>query len=282
MANPTTIKTTRFFRLFWKMNDELKPVNFVEFVREIDASSIDQLRLAYARAGKTKPSYTAVIVKAAAKILKTHPIANRAVVGLPFFKRLIQFNNIDISVAVNIDDLNGESYAFAGTIRNTINQSLEKITGELSCLTKEGSKENEKRLKQFRSIGNNLPHFLAALLIRLPTYFPKMWVKHRGCGCWVNSPAKHGVDFLATIWPWPLSISFGMVKERPFVIDGQLTVRRTMPLIMVFDRRIMAGTPAAKVFNDLAILLENAFENMAGNDVNGDLNKIQRFHKTTA
>lgn len=198
MKNISIIKTTRFFRLFWKMNDELKPENFVQFVREIDASSIDQLRLAYSRTGKTKPSYTALIVKAVAEILKRHPIANRAIIGLPFLKRLIQFHNIDISVAVNIDDPNGESYAFAATIRDTINQSVEQVTNELSCLTS-GSKKNEKRLKQFKNTGNHLPSFLAALLVRLPIYFPKMWVKHRGCACWVNSPAKHGVDFIATI-----------------------------------------------------------------------------------
>lgn len=268
MKSPTKVKTTNLFRTSWKLNDELAPKYCVEFVREIDASSIDNLRESYHYAGKVKPSYTAVVMKAAAEVLKTCSYANRAVMGLPFFKQLIQFNNIDISVAVNVDDANGESFAFAATIKDTINQSFEKVTTELNNLTKGQSKENEDRLKQFRKIGNYLPPFLAAFLIRLPSFFPKLWVKHRGCACWVNSPAKDGVDFVATTWPWPLSISFGVVKERPFVVNGKLTVKRTMPLIMVFDLRVMVGIPAAKLFNNLAVILENAFEHFGNKDLN--------------
>jgi pyruvate/2-oxoglutarate dehydrogenase complex dihydrolipoamide acyltransferase (E2) component len=35
-----------------------------------------------------------------------------------------------------------------------------------------------------------------------------------------------------------------------------------MPLIIIFDRRIMAGAPAARFFNRLAQMLENADSEM--------------------
>lgn len=74
----------------------------------------------------------------------------------------------------------------------------------------------------------------------------------------ISSPAKYGVDMLVGNWPWPIGISFGLVKERPFVINGELTVRPTMMLIMSFDRRLMGGAPAARFFKAVADRLENA------------------------
>jgi pyruvate/2-oxoglutarate dehydrogenase complex dihydrolipoamide acyltransferase (E2) component len=76
----------------------------------------------------------------------------------------------------------------------------------------------------------------------------------------VNSPAKYGIDQIVVDQIWPLTVSFGWVKERPYVVDGEVTARKTMPLFIIFDRRIMAGAPSARFFNRLAEILENATE----------------------
>lgn len=49
---------------------------------------------------------------------------------------------------------------------------------------------------------------------------------------------KTGVDAAVAAWPWPVSFSFGQVRK-----DHQMTI------VMNFDRRIMAGAPAAKFFS---------------------------------
>ena len=59
-------------------------------------------------------------------------------------------------------------------------------------------------------------------------------------------------------WPWPIGFSFGLVKDRPVAIDGVVVVRPTMMLIMSFDRRLMAGAPAARFFNAVAQTLDSA------------------------
>jgi pyruvate/2-oxoglutarate dehydrogenase complex dihydrolipoamide acyltransferase (E2) component len=59
-------------------------------------------------------------------------------------------------------------------------------------------------------------------------------------------------------WPWPMGFSFGLVKERPVAIDGSVVARPTMMLSMSFDRRLMAGAPAARFFSAVGECLKNA------------------------
>ena len=79
----------------------------------------------------------------------------------------------------------------------------------------------------------------------------------------ILSPAKYGVDMLVGNWPWPIGFSFGLVKDRPMVVEGAVVVRPTMMLIMSFDRRLMAGGPAARFFNAVAQSLQNAQATLA-------------------
>ena len=79
----------------------------------------------------------------------------------------------------------------------------------------------------------------------------------------VSSPAKYGVDMLVGNWPWPIGISFGMVKDRLIAIDGKVEVRPTMMLIMSFDRRLMGGAPAARFFRAIADTIEQAETTLA-------------------
>lgn len=70
----------------------MHPANKVSFIREIDATEMDNLRSSIEIDTKIKPSYTALVTKATSLVLQEFPYANRAILGLPFFKRLVQFN----------------------------------------------------------------------------------------------------------------------------------------------------------------------------------------------
>ena len=57
-------------------------------------------------------------------------------------------------------------------------------------------------------------------------------------------------------WPWPITFSFGVVKSRPVVVDNKVVARPIMPLVLVFDRRIMGGGPAGRLLARMVEILE--------------------------
>ncbi len=255
--SPKKIAVTRAEKTSWAMNDIMVPAHMVTMVSEIDATALEHLR-AHAKAmGKVAPSYTALVVKAAALMLRNNPSANRAILGLPLFKRLIQFRNIDISVAVEKDLPGLPGQAYACPIKDTLSKSLNEITQDLRRLA-DATEANNKDFATFMKILKWVPRPFSLWLINAPYWFATLWQKHRGCACWVNAPSKAGADMVATTWPWPITISFGVVKKRPFVVNDKVEARLTMPVVLVFDRRIMGGGPASRMFANLISILESA------------------------
>lgn len=241
----------------WVMNNVLNPSHMVTMVSEIDATLLESLREKAKINETAAPSFTALVIKAAALTMQKNPEANRAILGPPFFKGLYQFRSVDISVAVekSLPYLPGQ--AFATPIEKTLEKSLVEITEELRQLASCDESSN-LRYRMFMRVLKYVPRPFSLMIINAPYWFPFLWARHRGCSCWVNSPSKAGADLVMTTWPWPITFSFGVVKKRPFVVGNEVQVRLTMPIVMVFDRRIMGGGPAGRVFAQFKQTLESA------------------------
>ena len=243
-------------RTFWSLTDQLIQKYSVLMVMEADATQIHQIREEAKSQGKLAPSITAFLLKAAARTMALHPCANEAILGPPFLRRVYRFNNTNIAVAV--EKSHGvPGQAMASVVKDAGQQSLAEITLELRRL-RDCTPENDAVLRQLNNILRRVPWPLGKLILRLPTYLPSLWVQHRGCAAWVNAPAQAGVDLTVTSWAWPITFSCGLMKERPWIHRGELTVRRTIPLVMAFDRRIMGGGPASRTLRTFKDLLENA------------------------
>lgn len=242
---------------------EIRPAHTVTFVSEVDLTEVEAMRKA--STGVRRPSYTAFVAKAIALALKEFPYANRRVVRRPwwpFGKRLQKFTHIDIAVAAERDMPGVEFCAFADIIRDAETRSLDELTAWLHELATCDASTN-KQWREFSGLITKLPRWLSATLIRMPCWFPGLWVKYRGGAVLISSPAKYGVDSVLTTWTWPLGFSFGLVKERPIVVDGQLVVRPTFNLTLNFDRRVMAGAQGARFFKRVVDVLTHAQSEMA-------------------
>jgi pyruvate/2-oxoglutarate dehydrogenase complex dihydrolipoamide acyltransferase (E2) component len=251
------VPVTRAERTSWAMNDVLTPGYMVTMVSEVDATAMEALRQRARGEGELAPSYTALVIKAAALTMRRNPHANRAILGPPFFRRLVQFRNADIGVAVekSLPALPGQ--AFAAPIRDAADRPLAEITAELQELAA-CDEHSDARYRLFMRILKRVPRPLSLWLINAPYWSPKLWSEHRGCACWVNAPSRAGADLVMTTWPWPITFSFGVVRRRAIAVGEELQARTTMPLVMVFDRRIMGGGPAGRVFADFKTILETA------------------------
>lgn len=262
------------------MNDVMRPAYMVTMITDLDATQIAAIRDRYKQAGLNAPSYTAIVIKTAALMMRRNPQANRAILGLPLFKKLYEFENIDISVAVekSLPFLPGQ--ALAETITSTLDKSLFTISEELKKFVSDTTDTNE-RWRTFSQILRFVPRPVSNLLINLPYQFPSLWVKHRGCACWVNAPAKAGADLVFTTWPWPITFSFGKVKMRPVVVGDEVVARLTMPLVMVFDRRIMGGGPASRIFAQAVEVLQEPTKHLLSDTERRELSiEVSGHHET--
>lgn len=254
----------RFFEVVGGIMFENRGDDKVAMISEVDMSECQNLRADFASRGLARPSYTALVVRALALTMQDSEFAyaNRTTIDLPFFRREVQFNQVDISVAVARDSATLPQATYAGTIRSADQLSLSQLGDELDGLSStEG--EHGSRWRLFIKVLTQFPAGLARMILLLPHLWPSLWVQHRGGAVLVSSPAKFGVDLLVGNWGWPIGVSFGLVRQRPVVVDGLVVARPTMNLIMSFDRRLMAGAPAARFFNAIAEKLRTASTSLA-------------------
>ncbi len=239
-----------------------RPGNTVTFLSEVDLTEVEQVRARAAQEGQRKPSYTAFVVKAVALALCEFPFANRRMLRWSWFgPRVQKFNRIDAAVLCERELPEAPMVAFVDMIRHADRASLTDITDQLHCLATCDETNNEQ-WRSFKTIIQRLPRWLAGWVLRMPVLSPRLWVRYRGGAFAVSSPAKYGVDVITAIWPWPLGFSFGLVRPRPMVVEGQLAVRPGFVLTLNFDRRLMAGAQAARFFKRITDILERANETM--------------------
>ncbi|MBL7543853.1 MAG: 2-oxo acid dehydrogenase subunit E2 [Bdellovibrionaceae bacterium] len=241
----------------WSMNDIMVASHMVTMTSLASIKKIEEVRQSYKENGMQPPSYTAIIIKATYLLIKRYPEVNRAILGPPFFRKIIQFENFDINVAVEKSLPNIPGQAYAPVIRNVDKKDLLEITKELQFFAT-STEENDNNLKLFMRVLKFVPYPFAKWILNAPYWFPHFWIKHKGCACWVNSPAKSGADLLFTLWPWPITFSFGVVKKRPWVFEDQVMAEMTIPLTMVFDRRLLGGGPAGRLFSEFKKIIEDA------------------------
>ena len=251
----------KFFAAMCSITDfELRPANTVTFLSEVDLTEIERLRGSGGESARLRPSYTAFVVRAVALALREFPYANRRVSRSLFRRPRVQkFHRVDAAVLAERSVPGAPMVAFVDMLRDADRLSLEQITEQLHAMATADVSTN-KQLRDFTNIITRMPIRLAALVLRMPALFPRLWVNYRGGSFVITSPAKYGVDIVATTWPWSLGISFGIVKPRPLVRHGKVVACPTFTLTLNFDHRLMTGAPAAHFFTRIVELLERPGE----------------------
>jgi pyruvate/2-oxoglutarate dehydrogenase complex dihydrolipoamide acyltransferase (E2) component len=246
------------------VENEIRFGNTILFVEEVDLTQVEELRQLAGARGQRKPSYTAIVMKAVALALREFPYANRRVYrSLPFgARRLQQFSQIDVAVAVERDVPDVECATFVDVHRNTDAAPLADLTEWLHQLVS-SDETNNVQWRQLKQGSERMPRWLARRVIALPLHSPSMWRKWRGGAVLVSSPAKYGVGTVIGCWSSPIGVTFGMVRPRPMAIDGAVVVRPTFNFGLNWDRRVMAGAQAARFFRRVIEILLGATTELA-------------------
>jgi len=247
----------RFFELLDGLNRENRSDNKVAMLNEVDMTACEAVRDAFASRGEPRPTYTAFVAKAIADTLRANPEANRITIEWPFWKRIVQLDDVHLTVAVERDQPGLEQGVVAASIYHADRLNVQEMSVRLHDLAT-STEESNPRWRLLRRLVDHLPSTLAYWIVSAPRLSPELWIKHRGGSVLISSPAKYGVDVMVAAWPWPLGFSFGFVRPRPAVIDSQLVMQKTMWVTMSFDRRLMGGAPAARLFKQVCDRLEQS------------------------
>ncbi len=246
------------FNLTCSLVSEMVGRSHLNFLTELNATGMDLVRQRTREAGNIPPTYTAFVIKAVSLALLEYPALNSMILHIPFLgQKRIPLKEVTATVAVervyrDVDRV------FAGVIPDSSEQSLNDITRLLRHYAR-APIEEVPSFRQFMAVARWarwLPRTMG-WLVRLPNWSSRLWRKFRG-GCFtVTSPGKHGgFDQVLPPWPWPITLSFGAVKIRPWIEDDQVVARKTMRLTLTVDRRLAHGALLTRFAEHLRTLLE--------------------------
>ena len=177
----------------------------------------------YERKYGTRPTFTDIVVKAAARAILDHPIINASLQGNEI--RISGEVNVGVAVALEVG-------LIVPVIRNADKKALPQISAELKQLVEKGRTGK-----------------LAGSEITGGTFT-------------ITNLGAYGVEIFNPIITPGQSAILGVcrIMEKPVVVSGQVVARSMMNLCLSFDHRVMDGTPAARFLQEVKELLESPYQ----------------------
>jgi len=168
-------------------------------------------------------SYTEIIVKAVAVVLKDHPALQTSIEG----DELVTHDEVNIGLAVSHPQ---------GLIVPVIRQADRLGLAELTTICKQLAKDaREGRLSPDATSGGTFT---------------------------ISNLGMYAVDSFTPIINPPESaiLGVGRIVEKPVGYNGEITLRSMMSVSLSFDHRVMDGVPAAAFLTQLKEVLENPYQ----------------------
>lgn len=168
---------------------------------------------------ETQASYTDILVKAVAEVLKEHSIINSTLGG----EQIKVYEDINVGVAVAT-----EKGLIVPVVHNADRLSLKEISSVVKSLVE---KAREGKLTKEDLTGGTFT---------------------------VTNLGMYGVDFFIPIInpPETAILGVGRVAEKPVVVDKIVVVKPVMNLSLAYDHRVVDGAPAAQFLKRVKQLLE--------------------------
>jgi len=165
-------------------------------------------------------SYTDILVKAVAEVLREHPIMNATLEG----DQIKVFEDVNVGVAVATEK---------GLVVPVVHEADKKSLAEIASTVKElVEKARQGKLSRKELTGGTFT---------------------------VTNLGMYGVDvFIPIINPPEAAIlGVGRVTEKPVIVSGEVKAKPVVQLSLSFDHRIVDGAPAAQFLQRVKQLLEN-------------------------
>ena len=190
---------------------------------ESNVDKLINLRKKINENNSTKVSFNDLIVKAIGLAMKKNPNTN------VYWQndQIVQLNEIDVSVAVAIDE-----GLITPIIKNADSKGLNIISSEIRELAK---------------------------LAKTNSLTPEQYI---GGSITVSNLGMFGIsEFAAIISPPQASIlAIGKIIKKPVVVDDEVVVGNTLKSTLSADHRVLDGAVAGKLLKDFNDIIEDPFE----------------------
>ncbi len=206
---------------------------------------------------------THLVARAVALTLARHPDTNAKV---RFWGKIERRRRVDLFLQVASEgghDLSGVRIEAADT------KSLEQIGAELRGKAAKIRDGDDEIFQRSRGLFRSMPWWLARPLLTLSDWLsnelgwhlPRLGMPADAFGsAMITSVGMFGIDTgFAPLFPLarcPLLVLVPEIKQRPWVVEGQVVARPILRLCATFDHRIIDGYHAGKLARELRGLLE--------------------------
>lgn len=186
-------------------------------VMEVDASKAIKLH------DTLQLSYTAILVKAAAKALAEYSIINSTLEG----NRIKIFEDVNVGIAVAT-----ENGLVVPVIHNSDKKSLKEVDKAVKELT---NKAKQGKLAKEDLTGGTFT---------------------------ITNLGMYDVDFFIPIInpPEAAILAVGRIVEKPVVVNGRIETKPKMLLSLAYDHRIVDGAPASEFLQKVKEIIEKTLE----------------------
>jgi pyruvate/2-oxoglutarate dehydrogenase complex dihydrolipoamide acyltransferase (E2) component len=209
---------------------------------------------AAARIAQSEPrvSWTGFLIATLGRAVAQHPEVNSRKAG----NRILTFDRVDVGATVE-RHWEDRTVLDIATVRDADRMSASAVSALLRGM-KYGPGESHAPHGMMRPV-LRLPGPLRRTAIRLAGTRPSIAASF-GPAVGVTSLGMftHGWGWAIPLAPLTVILTVGGVVDRPVVRDGQVVVRRMLPLTLTFDHAVIDGAPAARFTETLRELVESA------------------------
>lgn len=233
---------------------------------EIDVTrALEALRIASERHG-VKITLAHFVGKAAAMTMAERPEIN----GMIRLGRIYRRESVDLFFQVNVpgrgdDKVKGANLAGA-VVEAADKRSILEIAKELQARAERLRQSKDKEFSDAMKLFRGLPWWASRWLLNLTSFLNYdlnldlafLGIPRDPFGSvMITNVGSLGVEMAwAPLVPYtrvPLLLTLGLLRERPWVVDGRVEPRPILPIGITFDHRFMDGVHAAamgKKFKD--------------------------------
>lgn len=235
----------------------------------IDVTKAERFLVEQREKHQARISLGTLVGKAAAIALGLMPEANAKVVGRKIYLK----NSVDVYYQVDV----GKGSDLTGTvIEGADKKGLHEIADELQATAERirAGRDAQYEKTQKGGLFRRSPVWLLSLILRLFSFLLfRVGVPSKVLGgsspdpfgsCMVTNVGNFGIDVAyAPLVPWtctPLIFLVGKAQERPTVVDGEVVVRRFLPVSATIDHRVLDGAHIGKFAKILRGFIESPNE----------------------